>query len=224
MVTKKENLKIDFSKREKIGTGACRKLRNKQLCPVVLYGPEYKEGLPGTVATKSIYAIANSKNRETTLIDLVFEDGNVSSALIRDVQRHPITQQIRHIDLYQVLKGHKIKIDIPINIVNEEESQGIKDGGILMFGTRLVSVEIQPSDILEQIDYDIKELEIGSEVYVRDIVIPENSELLTDPDALVLHIAMPKIQEEEVESEEEAIEEASAEVEVISKGKDDSEE
>ncbi|NLV81501.1 MAG: 50S ribosomal protein L25 [Synergistaceae bacterium] len=219
MATKKENLKIEFTKRDAKGTGSCRKIRNKNMCPSILYGPEYKLGLAGTVSTKSIQATANSKNKETTLIELVLEDGNTVSTLIRDVQRHPITQQIRHIDFYQVLKGHKIKVDIPINIVNRELCAGIKEGGMIFYGTRLITVEIQPSDIPEQIDFDIKDLELGSEIYVRDIPVPEGSEVLTDGDTMVIHIAQPKVVEEEVE---EVIEEegTTPEVEVVAKGKE----
>lgn len=224
MVAKKENLKIEFTKRETKGTGACRKIRSKNMCPVVLYGPEYKEGFTGIVSMKNIMSVANSKNKETTIIDLVLEDGSIVSSLIRDVQRHPITQQLRHVDLYQVLKGHKIKVDIPINIINEDICQGIKDGGMLIFETRLISVEIQPSDIPEQIDLDISALELGSDIYIRDIPVPDESELLTDPDTLVLHIALPKVQAEEEKTDLDGETNAAHEVEVISKGKEENEE
>ena len=224
MAVKKENLKIEFTKREAKGTGACRKIRSKNMCPVVLYGPEYKQGFAGIVPMKSIISVANSKNKETTIIDLVLEDGSVVSSLIRDVQRHPITQQLRHVDLYQVLKGHKIKVDIPINVINEDICQGIKDGGMLIFETRFISVEIQPSDIPEQIDCDIKDLEVGSDIYVRDIPIPGESELLTDPEILVLHIDLPKVQVEDEEAELGDDTHSTQEVEVISKGKEENEE
>ena len=114
MASRTKGLKIDFTKRELTGTGVCRKIRVKNMIPVVLYGPEYKQGLAGTVSAKSIMAVANSEHRETSLIELAMPDGTVASALIRDVQRHPLTQQIRHIDFYQVLKGHIIKVEIPI--------------------------------------------------------------------------------------------------------------
>lgn len=225
MATKKENLKIDFTKREATGTGPSKKIRNKNMCPAVLYGPEYKLGLAGKVSTKSIASTANSKHKETTLIDLVLEDGKTVSTLIRDVHRHPLTQQLRHIDFYQVLKGHKIKVDIPINVINRELCEGIKDGGMINYGTRLITVDIQPSDIPEQIDFDIQYLELGSEVYIRDIPVPEGSDLVSDGDTMVLHIAQPKIVEEEVEEDIDVDEaETSPEVEVVAKGKEAKEE
>jgi large subunit ribosomal protein L25 len=95
---------------------------------------------------------------------------------------------------------------------------------MLIFETRFISVEIQPSDIPEQIDCDIKDLEVGSDIYVRDIPIPGESELLTDPEILVLHIALPKVQVEDEEAELGDDTHSTQEVEVISKGKEENEE
>lgn len=184
------------------------------MIPVVLYGPEYKQGLAGAVSAKSIMAVANSEHRETSLIELAMQDGTVASALIRDVQRHPLTQQIRHIDFYQVLKGHKIKVEIPIHVINKETCQGVKDGGLLNLGVRLVMVAIQPSDIPDEIVVDAKALELGSEVFIKDLLLPEGAELLSDEDTIVLHVLQPRAASDEEEASEEP-----AEVEVVAKGK-----
>lgn len=214
MASRTKGLKIDFTKRELTGTGVCRKMRVKNMIPVVLYGPEYKQGLAGAVSAKSIMAVANSEHRETSLIELAMQDGTVASALIRDVQRHPLTQQIRHIDFYQVLKGHKIKVEIPIHVINKETCQGVKDGGLLNLGVRLVMVAIQPSDIPDEIVVDAKALELGSEVFIKDLLLPEGAELLSDEDTIVLHVLQPRAASDEEEASEEP-----AEVEVVAKGK-----
>lgn len=214
-MAKNQTVKLDFTKREVTGTGACRKIRSKNLTPVVLYGPDYKNGLAGTVLTKAIAPVANSGHRETTLIELAINDGTTASALIRDVQRHPFTRQIRHIDLYQVLKGHKVKVEIPIRIENAEAAKGVKDGGLLTHNTRLVLVEVQPSDIPEEIVVDAKDLEMGAEVFVKDLIVPEGVAVLTAPEILVLHIAAIR----SADDEPEALEEESKEVEVVAKGK-----
>ena len=214
MASRTKGLKIDFTKRELTGTGVCRKMRVKNMIPVVLYGPEYKQGLAGAVSAKSIMAVANSEHRETSLIELAMPDGTVASALIRDVQRHPLTQQIRHIDFYQVLKGHKIKVEIPIHVINKETCQGVKDGGLLNLGVRLVMVAIQPSDIPDEIVVDAKALELGSEVFIKDLLLPEGADLLSDEDTIVLHVLQPRAASDEEEASEEP-----AEVEVVAKGK-----
>ncbi len=214
MAARTKGLKIDFTKRETTGTGVCRKLRVKNMIPVVLYGPEYKQGVAGIVSARAIMAVANSEHRETSLIELVMPDGSVASALIRDVQRHPITQQIRHIDFYQVLKGHKIKVEIPIHVINKDTCQGVKDGGLLNLGVRLVLVAIQPSDIPDEIVVDAKALELGSEVFIKDLPLPEGAELLSDEDTIVLHVLQPRSASDEEEASEEP-----TEVEVVAKGK-----
>ncbi|EHL67921.1 50S ribosomal protein L25 [Cloacibacillus evryensis] len=214
-MAKNQTVKLDFTKREVTGTGVCRKIRSKNLIPVVLYGPDYKSGLAGTVAAKTIAPVANGGHRETTLIELTIDDGTTASALIRDVQRHPLTRQIRHIDLYQVLKGHKVKVEIPVRVANAEASKGVKEGGLLTHAARLILVEVQPSDIPEEIVVDAKDLEMGSEVFVKDLDVPEGVTVLTDPEILVLHISAIRSSDDETEEGEEE----SKEVEVVAKGK-----
>lgn len=223
MATKKQAVKIDFEKREATGTGACRKIRVKNLVPAVLYGPEYKHGISGTISAKAIAPVANSERRESTLVELTLSDGALVSALIRDVQRHPLTQQIKHIDFYQVLKGHKIKVEIPVHIVNKDVCKGVKeDGGVLNLGMRLIMVEIQPSDIPDEIVADVKELELGSEMHVKDLALPEGAELISDPEAMIVHVTQPKVYVEETPEGE--TEEENKEVEVVAKGKASKEE
>ena len=137
-------------------------------------------------------------------------------ALIRDVQRHPISQNIRHIDFYQVLRGHKIKVEIPIRVINRENAPGVKEGGLLNQITRSVSVDIKPRDIPEDIVIDVAELKLGDEIFVRDLALPEGCDLHTPADTLILQITQPRAA---AETEEEGLEGEKAEVEVVAKGK-----
>ena len=141
MASKHQTVKLEFAKREGTGKGTCRKLRSKDQLPVVLYGPEYKNGLAGVISARAVAPVANSAHRETTLIELDFADGGSATALIRDVQRHPLTRRVIHIDFYQVLKGHMIKVEVPIRVINEELCKGIKDdGGVLVYGERAIEI------------------------------------------------------------------------------------
>lgn len=216
MAAKKQQHKIEFTVRETTGTGACRKIRSKNMVPVILYGPEHKLGLAGTVSARAIAPIANSEARETTVIELTMPDGKEYMALIRDVQRHPISQNIRHIDFYQVLRGHKIKVEIPIRVINRENAPGVKEGGLLNQITRSVSVDIKPRDIPEDIVIDAAELKLGDEIFVRDLALPEGCDLHTPADTLILQITQPRAA---AETEEEGLEGEKAEVEVVAKGK-----
>jgi len=221
MAAKKQQQKIEFLKREVTGTGACRKIRSKDMVPAILYGPDYKQGVPGTVSLRAIAPIANSEFRETTVIDLTMPDGKMCSALIRDVQRHPLSLRLNHIDFYQLVKGHKIKVEVPVTVINKDIAPGVKLGGMLNQSVRLIAIEVQPNEIPEDIIVDVKDLAMGAEIFVKDLKLPEGAECLTSPDAIVLHISQPKAAaEEEAPVEEEGVKE----VEVLAKGKASKEE
>ena len=96
------------------------------------------------------------------------------------------------------------------------KSKGIKDdGGVLVYGERAILVEVQPSDIPEEIVFDAQALEVGSEVFVKDLALPEGVTAVTDADLLVLHVEQPKEEAEAAPAETEE----NTEVEVVAKGK-----
>lgn len=101
-------------------------------------------------------------------------------------------------------------------MINKELAPGIKEGGLLNQITRSLSVEIKPRDIPEDIVVDIAELMIGGEIFIKDLTLPEDCDLLTAEDTLVLHISQPRAVSE---TEGDLLEEGSAEVEVVAKGK-----
>lgn len=207
---------IKFSKREATGKGVCRKMRVKGEVPAIFYGPEYKESLVGAVGAKEISHIVNAPNWETTMIDLELPDGKTEMALLRNVQRHAITQNILHIDLYQLVKGHKVKVAVPVHIVNKEICAGVKMGGILEQPLREVEINVLPREIPSQIVLDMAKMAIGDEIFVRDLTMPESAELITGNDTLVVMVARPRSMA--VETPEEGAEET-VEVEVVAKGK-----
>lgn len=208
------SMKIEFAAKEKNGKGVNRKLRVKHLVPAVLYGPNYKQGLTGVVSDRLISPIANSSRGETTVIELVLPDSTVQSVLIKDVQRHPISRRVLHLDFVQVVKGQKMKVEIPVITANKEHSRGIKDGGMLDQSIRTITIEVLPKDIPGDICIDLTDMQLGSEVFAKDLPLPKGAELLTDPEQLVLHIAQTRAGAAESAAENEA-----SEVEVVAKGK-----
>ena len=212
----REATKIKFTKREDTGKGTCRKLRANGIIPAVFYGPECKESMPGTVGAKEIGRVANAPNWETEMIDLEMPDGKTEMVLLRNVQRHAITQNILHIDLYQLLKGHKVKVAIPVRVINKEISVGVKMGGVLDQPLREVEILVMPREIPSEIVLDATKMAMGDEIFVRDLELPESAEVQVSPDSVVLMVIRPKSMAD-ASSEEEGDE--SAEVEVVGKGK-----
>ncbi|MDR1481830.1 MAG: 50S ribosomal protein L25 [Synergistaceae bacterium] len=208
--------KIGFLKRESTGKGVCRKLRVEGVIPAVFYGPEYKDSVVGTVGEKDISVVANSPNWETSMIDLEMPDGRVEMALLRDVQRHVISRKILHVDLYQLVKGHKVKVAIPIRVVNKDICAGVKMGGVLEQPVRDVEIVVLPREIPMEIVLDAAKMGMGSEVFLRDLELPESAELLSSPDEIVLLVTRPK---SVTDTPKEESGEENTEVEVVGKGK-----
>ena len=212
----KQAITVKFTKRDRTGKGVCRKLRAKDVVPAVFYGPEYKESIVGAVGAREIGSIVNAPNWETNMIDLEIEGGKTEMALIRNVQRHAISQKVLHVDLYQLVKGHKVRVAIPVRYINKEISQGVKMGGVLEQPMREIEIMVLPREIPSEIVLDAAKMTMGTEVYVRDLELPESAELLSHADSVVLMVTRPKSMAET--AEEEGAEET-AEVEVVGKGK-----
>ena len=209
-------VKIKFANRTETGKGKCRKLRAKGMVPVVFYGPGYRDSVVGTVDIRELSPIANAMNWETSMIDLEMPDGRVEMALLRSVQRHAITRNILHVDLYQLVKDQKVKVAIPIRVINKEITAGVKMGGVLEQPLREVDIFVLPTEIPSEIVLDTAQMALGDEIFVRDIKMPESAEVVTSMDLPVVIIARPKATAEE--TDEEAAEDT-AEVEVVGKGK-----
>jgi large subunit ribosomal protein L25 len=206
-------VKIKFTSRTGVGKSLCRKLRAKGVVPAVFYGPEYSESVVGSVDIKELSHVANAPNWETNMIDLEMPDGRVEMALLRSVQRHAVSLNILHVDLYQLMKDHKVKVAVPIRVINKEISAGVKMGGVLEQPVREVEILVLPREIPAEIVLDTTKLALGSEIFVRDLEMPGSAELVTPEDSIVVIISHPRTQIDIPEGEE------TAEVEVVGKGK-----
>ncbi|MDR1136796.1 MAG: 50S ribosomal protein L25 [Synergistaceae bacterium] len=214
-------VKIKFTGRTEVGKSTCRKLRTKGVIPAVFYGPEYKESVVGTVNLKELSHVANSPNWETNMIDLEMPDGRVEMALLRSVQRHAVSRNILHVDLYQLMKDHKVKVAVPVRVINKDVSAGVKMGGVLEQPVRDIEMLVFPREIPSEIVLDTAKLQLGSEIFVRDLERPSSAELITSEDSVVVIVSRPRTM---TETPAEEPENEAAEVEVVSKGKHKEEE
>ncbi|MDR1510760.1 MAG: 50S ribosomal protein L25 [Synergistaceae bacterium] len=209
-------VKIKFTSRTGVGKGTCRKLRTKGMIPAVFYGPEYKKSVVGTVLLKELSHAANSPNWETNMIDLEMPDGRVEMALLRSVQRHAVSQNILHVDLYQLMKDHKVKVAVPVRVINKEISSGVKMGGILEQPVRDIEMLVFPREIPSEIVLDTAKLQLGAEIFVRDIERPPSAELVTPEDSVVVIVSRPRSM---TETPAEELAEETTDVEVVGKNR-----
>ncbi len=221
-----ENIAIKVEKRDEkeIKNKASRRLRSNNFIPAVVYGLK-KEPVNIKVKEKELKDILRGKSIYSVIFDMHINDakkGEKNTVLIKDFQKDPITREFLHLDFLRIQMEKEIETTVPIHIINEEISIGIKEkGGVLQHGLRELHISCLPVDITDHIEYDIKDLDMGLAVRVSDINITDKIKILNDPDEVVVSIIHPtQLKEEELAPEEEAEEEIT-EPEVIGKGKEE---
>lgn len=209
-----EIVSINLKEREVRGKEAVKKLRAGGQIPVSFYGADYKEALSLQISKVEMAPLANSSHWETARIEAQLPSGAKELCLMREVQRNPLTDEILHIDLLQLVKGHKIKVNVPIEPVNKESCKGVKMGGVFEQIIHEVELEVLPREIPESISYDVSEIALGDLVHLSDLELPESAEIIQDPEEVVFTVAHARAVEEVTEEPEEP-----QEVEVVGKGK-----
>lgn len=212
--------KIKVEKRPDIGKQNAKILRAQGCIPAIVYGKDVS--LAVGVPLESFKVLRDIHFSESTVIDLTIEGQKETGSIpvfIKDVQFHPLTEEVIHLDLLKVSLKEKIKVHIPI--VLKGEAKGKEEGAVLEQVLREIEVEGLPLNIPEHLDVDISNLEIGHSIHAKDLKLPENIKIITEPEATIAALVLKK--EEEVE-EELASEETSAEPEVIKEKKEEAEE
>jgi len=209
--------------RENFGKNEARRLRRDGKVPAVLYGGDSKSATPIAVEPRALLRILHSESGQNTLIALKLGDAGDTRVLVKDFQLDPVTHEVLHADFYRVAMDKVIQVTIPVTV--HGEPKGVKQqGGILEFIRREIVVECLPGDIPEHVDIDVSELMLHQGIRVRDIATDPKWKAVTEGDAMLLHVIMPKA--EEVPTPEVTAAAATAtpaEPEVIKKGKKEEE-
>ncbi len=191
-----DDLKLQTAPRQVLGKKT-RFLRRQGITPVHLFGHNV-ESLAlqcDTIRHTQLIAQAGKTKLITLKID---DDKHPKSVFIREIQRDAVSRQLFHVDFYQVKKGEKIVVEIPIALVGEAPAMKGK-GRMLAHGVNSLSIACLPGDVPPQIEVDLSSLEeIEQPIYVRDIVLGPDITLNTDPDQMVVKISEAVIKEEEV--------------------------
>ncbi len=212
-----EKIVLKATKRDVIGKQV-RALRRQGKLPAVLYG----RNMPSTPITlnarEAAHVLARLPSSSLVTIEL---DGKEYPALVREKQRDFIKNTLLHVDFLAVTMTERIRATVAIEMVGE--APAVKElGAILVTNLDQLEIECLPGNLPERITVDISGLtEVGSAVHVRDVVVPEKVDVLTDPDEVIAVITAAR---EEEEVEEAAAEAAVEEPEVIERGKKEEEE
>ncbi|WP_423923000.1 50S ribosomal protein L25/general stress protein Ctc [Frigoribacterium sp. 2-23] len=188
--------KLSVELRTSFGKGAARKIRAKNQIPAVIYGhgtdPQHVT-LPGH-ETMLIVRRANA------VLELDIE-GTKQLALVKDVQRDPVKQVIEHIDLIVVRAGEKVSVEVPVHVEGDSAP-----GTMNILELTTVELEVEATHIPQNVVVSIEGLEEGAQVLASQLTLPKGAALVTDPETLVLNIALPQLEPEADEADDEAAE------------------
>ncbi len=200
-----EKIYLEAGLREKTGKKESQRMFHAGRLPAILYGGE--ASLPIDLSLQDCEVIIRQKHN---VINLKLNNTEIM-ALVKEIQRHPVTDRILHVDFYRIQHGKKLIVSIPIALIGE--APGVKMGGVLQHMLWEVEVECLPTNIPEKIEFDVSSLNIGDVVHVRDLTIGEGRKIVTDSKKTVISIVPPTVIKEEVKPEEEKVEKEEDKVE-----------
>ena len=182
------NLVLSVEVRERTGKGGARDARRNGMVPGVLYGGGQD---PVAISLKKNEVIKglNSGKLLGHMLDLDHE-GKKQSVICQDIQFHPVSDMPEHMDLYRVDAKQVISVEVSVHFVGEEKSPGLKKGGTLNVVRHEVELNVPAGQIPEFLTADVSALEIGDNVKISDINLPEGAEpTITDRDFTIATIA-----------------------------------
>ena len=190
--------------RERAGKGIARGTRRAGRVPAVIYG---NKQTPVLISLDNVEL--RQRLRNPGFFAHIFEvkvNGDTHRVLARDVQFHPVTDRPLHVDFMRFSANTRIEVEVAVNFINEEESPGLKMGGVLNIVRHEVELVCSPENIPESLTVDLTGLEMGDSVHISDIALPDGvNPTITDRDFTIATIAAPTVLTVEEEAEDAAI-------------------
>lgn len=205
-----EKITIKGFRREEVGKERVKKLRREKFLPAIIYGKDIN--LPIKIPHSELKILKAHHFSETTLVEIILDSSERIECIVKDVQFHPLTEEVIHLDFMKVSLKETVRVKVPIEIKGEEN---IKEGVVEQMLWEL-EIEALPLEIPEKIVVDISSLSIGDSFHVKDLKLGEKIKIITDSEETIVTI----LAAEEVTAEEEAsAEEEEKEPEVIKEKK-----
>ena len=179
-----KSITINGSQRESVGKVATKALRNAGKVPCVLYVGD--KPVHFSADEKAFKNLVYTPNVYTAKIEL---DGQTYDAVLQDIQFHPVSDKILHIDFYQLFQDKEITMNIPVRLVGS--SKGVMVGGALRHNLRKLRVKALPANLPDFIEADITELQIGNKLYVTELR-NDNYTLLHPDNTVVAQVRMSR--------------------------------
>ncbi len=191
-------LKVDV--REDSGKGAARAVRRDGKVPGVIYGGDQD---PVSIAFErnALVKAMNAGNLLAHMIDIE-HSGKRQPVITRDIQYHPVTDEPLHLDVFRVDENTRIDVEVPVRLINEDGSPGLKRGGVLNVVRYMVEISCPANAIPEELIGDLTGLDIGDSLHISNFPMPANVHpTITDRDFTVVTISGAMAEEPEEDEE-----------------------
>ena len=180
-----ESIAISGNLRTELGKKGNKALRNNGDTPCVIYGGENVVHFSSAQKDfKNLIYTPDFKIAEITV------DGQTYKCILKDIQFHPVTDEVMHIDFLQLIEGRNVKVEIPVKF--KGEAPGVKEGGKLMQKVRRVMIKTTPDKIVDELFVDISSLKLGQSVRVRDIEVADGMEIMNALGIPVASVETPR--------------------------------
>ena len=202
---------ISAEQRERVGKGSARAARRAGLVPAVIYGDK-KEPLGINMSSREITKIVHQPGIFGRLLDIEV-GGKKSTVLTRDIQFHPVSDNILHMDFLRVSGSAMVAVGVPVEFINEDLCPALKIGGVLNVVRHEIELNCPATAIPEKIIIDLDDLKIGDSIHISAIKLPEGVEpTITDRDFTVATLQSPGggVKNEDEEAEGDGTEEEAA--------------
>ena len=189
--------------REAKGKGACRKYRAQGKIPAVLYGAK-SETTHLSVEERPMNKVLSDPSAMHSICNLTISgvQGNVTkSILVKEIQRHPVSRKLLHLDFYEVDMKKRVTVDVPVRL--EGIPVGVENGGMLEQLRHDLTVSCLPSNMPETIVVDVSHMDIGDPLHVSDLKLDEGIEVQAESDLTIATIVAPHVEQEPTEEMEE---------------------
>ena len=181
---------ISASERERVGKGSARAARRAGLVPAVIYGNK-KDPVGITMEAREITKIVHQPGIFGRLLEIDVA-GTKSTVLTRDIQFHPVSDVVMHLDFLRVSQSATVGVAVPVEFINEDKCPGIKIGGVLNVVRYEVELNCPATAIPEKITIDLDGVKIGDSIHISAIPLPKGvSPTITDRDFTVATLASP---------------------------------
>ena len=170
------SFELNAEPRADTGKGASRRLRRTGKIPAIMYGGNKD---PESLTLNHNEVIRNLGNEAFySHILTVNVGGSKTRAVLRDLQRHPSKPFVQHMDLQRVSEAEKLRMNVPLHFIGEEDAPGVKAGGMVSHEIIEVEIECLPRDLPEYVEVDVSGLDIGDSLHLSDLKMPEGAVLL----------------------------------------------